>query len=120
VSGWWTNEAAAFLLDVVSMALAGLEGAINGHPAPKPLPVWFPTLKLSIEIKKALPVDGAEWLQSRVTMKSVRNGRMDIDVILRDAGGEIVALATHIALVKQPGWKKSTERAREGPRNRKL
>jgi hypothetical protein len=105
----WTNEALAFLTDIFPMALYRLQDFANAEQAKakglengvawKPLPLWFPTVTLNIDFKKALPPEGVEWLHSRITMKAVRNGRTDIDVVILDEQGEIVALATHVGLV---------------------
>ena len=60
---------------------------------------WYPTVLLNVEIKKALPAEGLEWLFSRVKAKQVRNGRMDIEVLILDKEGDIVALSNHVALI---------------------
>ena len=60
---------------------------------------WFPTLVLNIEIKKLLPPQGVEWLFVRVRPKRIRNGRMDLEVIVLDEQGDIVALSWHVALL---------------------
>ncbi|KAH6972398.1 thioesterase-like superfamily-domain-containing protein [Ilyonectria sp. MPI-CAGE-AT-0026] len=98
VEGRWTNEAAAFLLDVFPTALTDLEAEATADDSVT-APMWFPTLSLNIDFKKELPKDGAEWLFSRVTMKSIKNGRTDIEVVLMDESGELVALATQAGLV---------------------
>lgn len=98
VSGRWTNEAAAFLLDIFPATLAKLEAEANSELA-TPVPVWFPTLSLNVDFTKQLPKKGVPWLHSRVTVKSVRNGRVNIEVVLGDMSGEIVAIATQSGLV---------------------
>lgn len=60
---------------------------------------WYPTLNMSIEIKKRLPAEGLEWLFIRVRTKQIRNGRMDMEVVVLDETGDIVALASHVNLV---------------------
>jgi hypothetical protein len=60
---------------------------------------WFPTLVLNIEIKKLLPPEGVEWLFVRVRSKQVRNGRMDLEAVVLDEEGDIVALSSHVALL---------------------
>lgn len=96
--GRWTNEAAVFLLDVFPETLAGLEKEVNKAQG-KPAPVWFPTLALTIDFKRSLPEHGVGWLHSHMTTESIRNGRMDIKVTLRDPDGHAVALATHSTLI---------------------
>lgn len=60
---------------------------------------WYPTLLLNLEIKKALPAEGVEWLFTRVRAKQIRNGRMDLECVILDEGGDIVALSHHVTLV---------------------
>lgn len=96
--GRWTNEAVAFLLDVFPAVLAKLEKAVNSAKE-MPSPAWFPTLTLNIDFKKELPEDGVEWLYSRVVLKSIKHGRVDIEVVLLEESGEIVALATQAGLI---------------------
>ncbi|PGH00834.1 hypothetical protein AJ79_08085 [Helicocarpus griseus UAMH5409] len=60
---------------------------------------WYPTVLLNIDFKKKLPAEGVEWLYSRVQTKVLRNGRMDLDIVLMDEKGEVVALSNHVALI---------------------
>ena len=60
---------------------------------------WYPTVTLNMDVKKALPPEGVEWLFSRVRAKQIRNGRMDLEVTVLDESGDIVALSTHVALI---------------------
>jgi hypothetical protein len=60
---------------------------------------WYPTLLLNFDVKKSLPKEGVKWLFARVETKQIRNGRMDLDVMIFDEGGDIVALSQHVALV---------------------
>ena len=60
---------------------------------------WYPTLLLNLEMKKALPSEGLEWLFVRVRAKQIQNGRMDLEVVILDELGEIVALSQHVTLI---------------------
>ncbi|EAL87075.1 hypothetical protein ACP6JC_004919 [Aspergillus fumigatus] len=109
----WTNEAVAFLVDMFPMALDGFdsmgkvtkEGGTTDDAAEtesakgKLAKYWYPTVTLNIDFKKRLPASGVEWLYSRVQTKSVRNGRTDLDVIVLDEQGDVVALSTQVGLV---------------------
>ncbi|KAH7125987.1 thioesterase-like superfamily-domain-containing protein [Dactylonectria macrodidyma] len=108
VTGRWTNEAAAFLLDVFPSALAKLESQLQSEIGTYQ-PVWFPTLTMNIDFKKEIPEGGEEWLYSSVAMKQIKNGRTDIQVVLRDALGELIALASQAGLVM------SSDRNSTGP-----
>jgi acyl-CoA thioesterase FadM len=59
---------------------------------------WYPTVLLNMDFKKPLPEEGVEWLFVRSDAKQIKNGRMDIEIVILDEGGEIVALSHHIAL----------------------
>lgn len=61
--------------------------------------LWYPTLHLSLEIKKALPSEGVQWLFSRVRAKQIKNGRFDLEVVILDERADIVALSHHVAMI---------------------
>ncbi|KAF2663124.1 hypothetical protein BT63DRAFT_130312 [Microthyrium microscopicum] len=60
---------------------------------------WYPTVVLNLDVKKALPEEGVEWLFCRIRSKSINNGRLDIEVVIMDRDGGIVALSHHVTLV---------------------
>lgn len=60
---------------------------------------WYPIVVLNLDIKKALPLEGAEWLFTRVRAERIRNGRMDLEVVILDESGDIVAVSSHVALI---------------------
>lgn len=62
-------------------------------------PFWYPTLLLNLDVKKSLPEEGVEWLFVRVRAKKIKNGRQDLEVVIQDASGHVVALSHHVALV---------------------
>lgn len=59
-------------------------------------PFWYPTLLLNLEVKKALPAEGVRFLCTRLQTKSIKNGRYDLEVIIWDDEGDIVALSHHV------------------------
>ncbi|KAI8944799.1 thioesterase family protein [Xylaria longipes] len=61
--------------------------------------LWLPTVVMNLEVKTALPEEGAEWLAVRVTSTQIKGGRFDLELLLRDVEGEIVALSHHVALI---------------------
>ena len=60
---------------------------------------WYPTVVLNLDVKKALPEEGVEWLFARSRSKMIKNGRFDIEVAIFDQWGELVALSHHVTLV---------------------
>jgi len=53
---------------------------------------------LNLDFKKVIPAEGLDWLFVRVAAKQIKNGRMDLEIIIMDAEGDIVALSHHVAL----------------------
>ncbi|TEY49444.1 hypothetical protein BOTCAL_0286g00030 [Botryotinia calthae] len=99
---YWTDESLGYACDMFSLP-TGFLPETTAHSESKPaIPgakYWFPTLCLSIDFKKSLPSNGAEWLFIRVERKQTRNGRMDIELTAWDEGGDLVAISHHVALV---------------------
>ncbi|GAB1313759.1 Thioesterase domain-containing protein [Madurella fahalii] len=60
---------------------------------------WYPTVVLNLELKKPLPEAGLEWLQLRIQSKQVKNGRLDLEILVLDEMGELVALSNHVNLI---------------------
>ena len=57
-----------------------------------------PTVLLNLDFKKVIPREGLDWLFVRVAAKQIKNGRMDLEIIIMDAEGDFVALSHHVAL----------------------
>ncbi|KAI1205194.1 thioesterase-like superfamily-domain-containing protein [Annulohypoxylon truncatum] len=93
----FTNESVGFVCDHFPSIIDGLWRKAEGNKSPPPF--WFPTVVLNLDVKKVLPPEGVEWLFVRVRTKSVKNGRMDLEVVVLDETGEVVALSHHIALI---------------------
>lgn len=59
-------------------------------------PFWYPTLLLNLEVKKALPEEGVKFLFSRLQTKKIKNGRYDLEIVIMDEEGDVVALSHHV------------------------
>ncbi|KAI2472632.1 thioesterase-like superfamily-domain-containing protein [Annulohypoxylon bovei var. microspora] len=93
----FTNESVGLVCDHFPSVIEGLWRKTEGD---KPFPAfWYPTVALNLDVKKVLPPEGVEWLFVRVRTKSINNGRMDLEVVLLDEAGEVVALSHHVVLV---------------------
>jgi hypothetical protein len=57
---------------------------------------WYPTLLINLDVKKALPEEGVEWLFVRAQALQIKNGRMDYNIVVLDQQGEVVALSNHV------------------------
>jgi len=87
----FTNTTIGFVADMFPQVI---EQHLQGKG-----PFWYPTLLLNLDVKKSLPAEGVKWLQVRVNMKRVQNGRMDLEVFIHDAEGDLVALSHHVGFV---------------------
>ena len=87
----------------------GLEGRLT-----KP-PFWYPTLVLNLEVKKLLPARGTEFLYVRISTKGVENGRFDIEVIIMDETGDIVAVSHHVSMILSIDRNMAARRQRQVP-----
>ncbi|EHK96052.1 hypothetical protein M7I_8272 [Glarea lozoyensis 74030] len=97
----WTNASLGFLSDAwpmpVETNLREQASRDPNHDSNKAI-MWYPTLLLNIDFKKALPEEGVKWLFARTESKQIKNGRFDIEVVILDDTGDIVALSHHVAL----------------------
>ncbi|GAB7337684.1 hypothetical protein MBLNU457_g2973t1 [Dothideomycetes sp. NU457] len=64
---------------------------------------WYPTVLLNLDVKKKLPDEGLEWLFVRTRPKVVKDGRFDLEVIVMDEAGEVVALSHHVCMILSAG-----------------
>ncbi|KAF8863328.1 hypothetical protein BDZ45DRAFT_117561 [Acephala macrosclerotiorum] len=102
----WNNASIGYLSDMWPMPVEAFIGKANpydvknqkeGKEAVRPARFWYPTLLLNLDIKKSLPEEGVEWLFVRVDSKQIKNGRMDLEVVILDDEGGVVALSHHVA-----------------------
>ncbi|KAK5134293.1 hypothetical protein LTR08_006722 [Meristemomyces frigidus] len=110
----FTNESLGFVADlfpqiIESYALGGVDTYSidfekkHSHDEQKRLmkggaKMWYPTLLLNLDVKKALPAEGVRFLFVRLQAKIIKNGRYDLELIVKDAGGDVVALSHHVVL----------------------
>ena len=60
---------------------------------------WYPTLSMTLDVKRLLPAEGVKWLFMRAQAKEIKNGRMDAEVHILNGDMELVALSHHVCLV---------------------
>ncbi|CBF78833.1 hypothetical protein AN7218.2 [Aspergillus nidulans FGSC A4] len=63
---------------------------------------WYPPVIMDIDLKTRLPPSGMEWLYSRVVTRMVRGSLADLEVLILDQDGELIATSTQVALVVDP------------------
>ncbi|GKZ24478.1 hypothetical protein AbraIFM66951_010702 [Aspergillus brasiliensis] len=124
----WSNEAVVYFADIFlagldrmgameTMRAARAAAAVGGQDADGAdgeggekkvttgeglVQFWYPTVTMNIDLKTRLPPDGVEWLHSRVVTRMLRGGRADLDVVMLDQQGQLIALSTQVALVVDP------------------
>ncbi|KAK4657586.1 hypothetical protein QC762_000690 [Podospora pseudocomata] len=61
---------------------------------------WYPTIVMSLELKRSLPEEkGVEWLRLRMQSKEIRNGRLDLEVVITDEKGELIGVSNQVNLI---------------------
>jgi hypothetical protein len=71
---------------------------------------WYPTVLLNLDVKKALPAEGVRWLFVRLQAKQIKNGRFDLEIVVLDEGGDLVALSHHICFAVSAARNTATRR----------
>ena len=101
----WTNATLGYVSDMWPMPVEAFINEDNPYDVNNSDPklnktrtFWYPTLLLNLDVKKVLPEEGVDWLFVRVAAKAIKNGRMDLEVVILDEGGDIVALSHHVSL----------------------
>lgn len=118
-SGRWTNDALGFLVDlfpqiieqyinpVAEQAAVTVDdpdemrrviAGITGSETEPKARFWYPTLTLTMNVKKLLPPEGVDFLFVRVKAKKIKEGRFDLDVEVWDEGGDLVCTSYHASL----------------------
>jgi hypothetical protein len=102
----WTNMTLGYVSDMWPMPMEAFINEQNPYDVKnnsdaklnKTRTFWYPTLLLNLDVKKVLPKGGVDWLFVRVETKGIKNGRMDLEIVILDEGGDVVALSHHVAL----------------------
>lgn len=104
----WTNEALGSVVDTFPQVVEtfvleedpySLEKERSGGKKlgeKESVGFWYPTVLLNLDVKKALPKEGVKWLFVRLQAKMIKNGRFDLEIVVLDAGGDLVALSHHV------------------------
>lgn len=105
----WTNESLGSVVDtfpqVIETYILGddpysIDSEKNseskeGNKAGK-VGFWYPTVLLNLDVKKALPKEGVKYLHVRLQAKQIKSGRFDLEIVVTDDGGDLVALSHHV------------------------
>ncbi|RMZ78219.1 hypothetical protein DV738_g4026, partial [Chaetothyriales sp. CBS 135597] len=113
--GRWTNDGLGFVVDMFPQVVekyinpvveeaalmekddAKLKEILKTHAGKAKY--WYPTMTLNLDVKKVLPEEGVEWLFTRTKAKTIKNGRLDLDIEVWDDQGDLVATSSHSSLI---------------------
>lgn len=89
----FTNASLGFVVDTFPQIIERF-GSVGKAKA-----FWYPTVLLNLEVKKLLPEEGVEWLFVRTRAKQIKNGRYDLEIVVLDEAGDLVAISHHVVMV---------------------
>ncbi|KAK5655630.1 hypothetical protein OQA88_5561 [Cercophora sp. LCS_1] len=98
----FTNDSLAFILDSLPYTIEAYRPLTGDEPNaafPIDTMMWYPTVVMNMDLKQALPDDGVDWLRLRIQTKLIRNGRLDLEVLVYNEQEELIALGHHVNLI---------------------
>ena len=84
---------------IAALGLCTMEGSPSEDISQQRPKYGYPTLSMSLEIKKVLPPEGVKWLFMRARAKEIKNGRMDAEIFVLDESLELVALSHQVSFM---------------------
>ena len=84
------------------------------------LPRWYTTVNMSVEVKRKLPEKGVKWLLTRMKTNEVVDGRMDVQGMIWDDSGNLIALAQYVWFVVETSRAVVTRAQNEGKGKSKI
>ncbi|CAG8953706.1 hypothetical protein HYFRA_00006595 [Hymenoscyphus fraxineus] len=99
----FTNTSLAFVADTWAHLIEGYRASPGQEPDSESFPAtnihWYPTVVFNLDLKRGVPTQGADWLRMRVISKEIRNGQLDMETMIYDRDGQLVALSSHVNLI---------------------
>lgn len=99
----FTNSSLAFVADAWPHLVEGYRAFPGQKPDSQSFPAteihWYPTVVFNFELKKGISPQGTDWLRMRVTAKDIRNGKLDMETLIYDKDGDLIALSNHVNLI---------------------
>lgn len=71
---------------------------------------WYSTLTMDMQTKKQLPERGIEWLRLRLQSKVVHNNHLDVEVLIFDELGNLIAISHHAVMIVDMEQKNTAKR----------
>ncbi|KXJ91812.1 thioesterase-like superfamily-domain-containing protein [Microdochium bolleyi] len=91
----FVQEAIGYVVDMFPLAFRESRHMTEEE---KKAPRWYPTVSLNLDVKRRIAPD-TRWLFVRATTAEVHNGRFDIEIVVLDQEGRLVALSNHVSLI---------------------
>lgn len=88
---------------------------LNDESAREWVRYWYATTSMTVQVHRALPGEGVDWLWTKVWAESIRDGRMDIRLVVADGEGT-VATASLAVLVVERNVEGETGAGKDGSR----
>lgn len=99
-NGRFTNSSLAFVVDAFPLVVEAYRPRKGSDkPFGSDEVFWYPTVVMSLEVKRGLPEEGVEWLGLRMHAKEIRNGRFDLEALILGEKGELVGISHQVNLV---------------------
>ncbi|KAK4226016.1 thioesterase-like superfamily-domain-containing protein [Podospora fimiseda] len=95
----FTNSSLGFVSDAFPYVVESYRPAEGNKPFGSREMFWYPTVVMSLELKRTLPTEGVEWLRLRMQTREIRNGRLDMEVVILREGGELIGVSHQVNLV---------------------
>ncbi|KAK3984218.1 thioesterase-like superfamily-domain-containing protein [Cladorrhinum sp. PSN332] len=95
----FTNSSLGFVSDAFPYVVEAYRPTRGNKPFGRGETFWYPTVVMSLEVKRALPAEGVEWLRLRMRSREIRNGRLDLEVVILGEKGELVGVSHQVNLV---------------------
>lgn len=85
--------ALAYLADAIRPLVEAYGDEMKGN--------WYPTLNYNMDIRRKWKVgqEGWQWLFLRAELRECWGGRFQMEVIIADEDGDVVATCSHVALI---------------------
>ena len=116
----FTDTSLGYVADAAAVCIPELFRAESRDGPPPPgrfgatVGFWYPTVTMDLDVKKKLPAAGVEWLRLRVASKVIQDGRYDMELVVFDEQGDLVAIGHHVAMLV--GLEKNFAKRGEVPR----
>ncbi|SMY22305.1 unnamed protein product [Zymoseptoria tritici ST99CH_1A5] len=102
-----------------AMQLEAENRSLYDHP-PWLVPRMYPTVNMSVQIKRQLPEEGEKWLSLRWHTKECLHGRFDVDIEVWDVKNNLIATGFSIWTIADNSRSLSTRLSKEREQANKL